>query len=160
MYRCVKTGHSINKFDARCQSLTWDRLRAPKIQSSELSLLLTCICLIKLAHATYRARKPAWVRVCALVHDRACLIERPVKAFILASIVADCLMAKEFCVYVEHHGYITLTIETICVFVCVVAQLAYLAFYDLHFSSNLLEHKWPGCSRKELFCIYMMIYMI
>ena len=67
----------MSKLGARCQSRTWDRLRALKSQLCELSLALGCIFLIKLARATKRARELSWARAYALVRDRARLIERP-----------------------------------------------------------------------------------
>ena len=76
---CLSAGLLLSKLDARCQSRTRDPLRALNIQLLELSLLFGCILSIKLARATNRARELSWTRACALVRDRARLIEMPVK---------------------------------------------------------------------------------
>ena len=55
----------------------WDHLHALKIQFLELSLVLGCILLIKLAGATNRACELSRARACALVRDHSRLIERP-----------------------------------------------------------------------------------
>ena len=68
----------MRKFNARCQLRAWDHLRALNIQLLDLSFVLGCASLIKLARATCRARELSLARACALVRDRARLIERPV----------------------------------------------------------------------------------
>ena len=54
----------MSKLDVRCQSRTWDHLRALNIQFLELSLVLGCIFFIKLA---YQARELSWAFACMLM---------------------------------------------------------------------------------------------
>ena len=66
----AKSGLSMNKVDARCESGAWDCLCVLNIQFLELSLVLGCILFIKLERVTNGARELSWARACALVHDR------------------------------------------------------------------------------------------
>ena len=71
--RC--TGLSMSRLGMRCQSRKWDSLHALNIQLLELSLVLGCIFVIKLAHVTNQACELSWAHACMLVCDCACLIK-------------------------------------------------------------------------------------